>query len=232
MTRLATILASSGMALAAAAVALPAQAQVQGNIASADVPGAVIGSNAFQNAYKQVETSYAQQIELIRTRAQERQTLLAKFDKNGDKQVDDTEQDALRKSPDAAKLQSLEGEIQSLTNQIDSGRVYAIEQILVQAGPALEEVVKAKQIKVVLEPGSMLYAPPEIDITPAIVTALNTKVPAVQIVPPAGWQPSQEGVQIFQQINQRLQLAQLIQQRQAAQQQQQQQGNQAAPAGR
>jgi Skp family chaperone for outer membrane proteins len=230
MTRLATILASTGIALAAANVALPAQAQVQGNIASADVPGAVIGTAAFQNAYKQVETSYAQQIDLIRTRAQERQTLLAKFDKNGDKQVDETEQDAMRKSPDAPKLASLEQEIQQLSNQIDSGRVYAIEQILLQAGPALEEVVKAKQIKIVLEPGAMLYAPPEIDITKDIVTALNTKVPAVQVVPPAGWQPSQEGVQIFQQITQRLQLAQLIQQRQA--QAAQQQGNTAAPAGR
>jgi Skp family chaperone for outer membrane proteins len=230
MTRLATILASTGVALAAATAALPAQAQVQGNIASADVPGAVIGTTAFQNAYKQVETSYAQQIDLIRTRAQERQALLAKFDKNGDKQVDETEQDAMRKSPDAPKLASLEQEIQQISNQIDSGRVYAIEQILVQAGPALEEVVKAKQIKVVLEPTSMLYAPPEIDITKDIVTALNTKVPAVQVVPPAGWQPSQEGVQVFQQITQRLQLAQMIQQRQAAQAQQQ--GNTAAPAGR
>lgn len=230
MTRLATILASTGLALAAAAGAIPAQAQVQGNIASADVPGAVIGTSAFQNAYKQVETSYAQQIDLIRTRAQERQTLLAKYDKNGDKQVDESEQDAMRKSADAPKLASLEQEIQQISNQIDSGRVYAIEQILVQAGPALEEVVKAKQIKVVLEPGSMLYAPPEIDITKDIVASLNTKVPAVQVVPPAGWQPSQEGVQIFQQITQRLQLAQLIQQRQA--QQAQQQGNAAAPAGR
>ena len=230
MTRLATILASTGMALAAT-MALPVQAQVQGNIASADVPGSVIGSTAFQNAYKQIETSYAQQIELIRTRAQERQTLLAKFDKNADKQVDDSELEALRKSADATKLQSLETEIQSVSNQIDAARVYAIEQILVQAGPALQEVVKAKNVKVVLEPGSMLYAPPEIDITPAMVTALNTKVPSVQVVPPQGWQPSQEGVQIFQQINQRLQLAQLIQQRQAAQGQQQQ-ANPAAPAGR
>lgn len=231
MTRLATILASTGLALAAA-VAVPAHAQVQGNIASADIPGSVIGSTAFQNAYKQIETSYSQQIELIRTRAQERQTLLAKFDKNSDKQVDEAEQEAMKKSADAPKLASLEQEIQQLSNQIDSGRVYAIEQILVQAGPALEDVVKAKQIKVVLEPTSMLYAPPEIDITKDIVAALNTKVPSVQVVPPAGWQPSQEGVQIFQQINQRLQLAQMIQQRQAAQAQQQQQGNTAAPAGR
>jgi len=230
MTRLATILASTGLAVAAT-MPLPVQAQVQGNIASADVPGSVIGSTAFQNAYKQIETSYAQQIELIRTRAQERQTLLAKFDKNGDKQVDDSELEALRKSADATKLQSLETEIQSVSNQIDAARVYAIEQILVQAGPALQEVVKAKNVKVVLEPGSMLYAPPEIDITPAMVTALNTKVPSVQVVPPQGWQPSQEGVQIFQQINQRLQLAQLIQQRQAAQGQQQQ-ANPSAPAGR
>lgn len=229
MTRLAKLLAPAGFVLAAAA-ALPAAAQVQGNIASVDIPGTVIGASAFQGAYKQIETSYAQQIELIRTRAQERQTLLAKYDKNADKKVDDAELAVLKKSPDAAKLESLEQEIQGLSNQIDAGRVYAIEQILVQASSALSDVVKAKQIKVVLEPGSLLYAPPEIDVTKDLVAALNTRLPSVGVVPPQGWQPSQEGVQIFQQINQRLQMAQLMQQQQQAQAAQQ--GNTAAPAGR
>lgn len=229
MTRLSKLLAPVGLILAATA-ALPAQAQVQGNIATVDISRTIIGTTAFQTAYEQVNTTYAQQNELRRTKAQERQTLLAKFDKNGDKQVDDSEQAAMQKSPDFAKLQTLEQEIQGLNNQIDGARVFAVEQIIMQYPAALQEVTTRQQIKMVLDPGSLLYAPPEADITQAVTTALNTKVPAVGVVPPAGWQPSREGVQIFQEIQQRLIAAQFAQQQQAAQGQQQ--GNAAAPAGR
>jgi Skp family chaperone for outer membrane proteins len=227
MTRLAKIIAPAGLVLAAS-VAMPALAQVQGSIATVDIPRTVIGTTAFQTAYQQVDTTYAQQNELRRTKATERQTLLAKFDKNGDKQVDDSEVATLQKSPDAGKLQTLEQEIQGLSNQIDGARVFAVEEILKQYGAALEEVVKAKQVKLVVDPGSLLYAPPEADISQAVTVALNTRIPAVGVVPPSGWQPSQEGVQIFQQINQRLVAAQYLQQQQAAQQQ----AAPTAPAGR
>lgn len=230
MTRIAKLIAPVGLILAATA-ALPAQAQVQGNIATVDVSRTIIGTTAFQTAYEQVNTTYAQQNELRRTKAQERQTLLAKFDKNGDKQVDDTEQAAMQKSPDLPKLQTLEQEIAALNNQIDGARVFAIEQIIMQYPAALQEVTTSNQIKVVIDPASLLFAPPEADITAKVTAALNTKVPAVGVVPPAGWQPSREGVQIYQEIQQRLIAAQIAQQQQAAQQQQQQ-GNTAAPVGR
>jgi Skp family chaperone for outer membrane proteins len=229
MTRLAKLIAPAGLILAATA-ALPAQAQVEGRMATVDISRTIIGTTAFQTAYEQVNTTYAQQNELRRTKAQERQTLLAQFDKNGDKQVDDTEQQAMQKSPDFPKLQTLEQEIQGLSNQIDSARVYAIEQIIMQYPAALQDVTTKQQIKFVIEPSSLLFAPPEADITQQVTAALNTKVPAVGVVPPSGWQPSREGVQIFQEIQQRLAIAaQLAQQQQAAAAQQ---GNPAAPAGR
>jgi Skp family chaperone for outer membrane proteins len=229
MTRLAKLIAPAGLILAATA-ALPAQAQVEGRMATVDISRTIIGTTAFQTAYEQVNTTYAQQNELRRTKAQERQTLLAKFDKNGDKQVDDTEQQAMQKSPDFPKLQTLEQEIQGLSNQIDSARVYAIEQIIMQYPAALQDVTTKQQIKFVIEPSSLLFAPPEADITQQVTAALNTKVPAVGVVPPSGWQPSREGVQIFQDIQQRLAIAaQLAQQQQAAGAQQ---GNPAAPVGR
>jgi Skp family chaperone for outer membrane proteins len=220
--------------LAPAAVALcvvatvPAQAQVEGRIATVDISRAVLGTTAFQTAYEQVNQTYAQQNELRRTKAQERQTLLATFDTNGDKQVDDAELAAKQNSPDMTKLQALEGELQALTNQIDAARIYAVEQVITQYGAALQEVTTAQQIKLVLDPGSLMFAVPEADITQQVTTALNAKVPSVGIVPPQGWQPARESVQLFQEIQQRLITAQMIQQRQ----QQQQQGNAQAPAGR
>jgi Skp family chaperone for outer membrane proteins len=226
MTILAKLIAPAGLALTAL-VALPAHAQVEGRMATVDISGTIIGSTAFQNAYSEVNRTYTQQNDLRRTKAQERQTLLATFDKNGDKQVDDAEQQAMQKSPDFAKLQTIEQEIQALNNQIDGARVYAIEQILVQYGPALKEVTTAQQIKMVLDPGSLLFAPPEADITQQVVTALNAKVATVGVVPPSGWQPSREGAQIYQEIQQRLAIAAQIQQQQQAQQ-----PAAAAPAGR
>ena len=228
MTRLAKLLAPAGLVLAATA-ALPAQAQVDGRMASVDVTRTIIGTTAFQTSYEQVNTTYAQQNELRRTKAQERQTMLAKFDKNGDKQVDETEQAAMQKSADLPKLQALEQEIQGLSNQIDGARVFAIEQIIMQYGSALQDVTTADQIKVVLDPGTVLFAVPEMDITPKVTAALNARVPAVGVVPPAGWQPSREGVQIYQEIQQRLALAAQMQQQQAAPAPQ---GETAAPVGR
>jgi Skp family chaperone for outer membrane proteins len=230
MTRLAKLIAPAGLILAATVAALPVQAQVQGNIATVDIPRTIIGTTAFQTAYEQVNTTYSTQNELRRTKAQERQTMLAKFDKNGDKQVDDTEQAAMQKSPDFAKLQTLEQEIQGLGNQIDGARVFAVEQIIIQYPAALQEVTTKDQIKLVLDPSSLLFAPPEADISAKVTAALNIRVPAVGVVPPAGWQPSREGVQVYQEIQQRLVAAQIAQQQAAAAQQQQ--ANPAAPVGR
>jgi len=221
------LLAPAGLTLCALA-ALPAQAQVEGRMATVDVSRTIIGTTAFQTAYEQVNTTYAQQNELRRSKAQERQTLLATFDTSGDKQVDDAELAAKQNSPDFVKLQTLEQEIQALNNQIDGARVYAIEQIILQYAASLQEVATRQQIKMVIDPSTLLFAAPEADITEQVTTTLNGKVPSVGIVPPAGWQPSREGAQIYQEIQQRLLTAQLIQQRQ----QQQQQGNPQAPTGR
>lgn len=229
MNMLTKLFAPAGLALAALA-AVPAQAQVEGRLATVDVSRTVLGTNALKTAYEQIGQTYSAQAELGRNKAKERQTLLATFDKNGDKQVDDAELEAKRNTPDFAKLQTLDQEIQAIGNQIDGARVYAIEQILRQYGAALEEVIKARQIKLVVDPGSLLYAPPEADITEAVTAALNTKVPSVGVVPPTDWRPSREGLQIFQEIQQRLIAAQIAQQQAAAAQQQQ--GNPSAPVGR
>lgn len=225
MTLFTKLLAPAGLALTAMA-ALPVQAQVEGRIATVDISRTIIGTTAFQTAYEQVNQTYTQQNDLRRTKAQERQTLLQTFDTNGDKQVDDAELAAKQNSPDFTKLQTLEQEIQALNNQIDGARIYAIEQIIIQYGAALEEVTTRQQIKLVVDPGSLLFAAPEADVTQQVTTALNAKVPSVGVVPPAGWQPSREGVQIFQEIQQRLIAAQMVQQ------QAQQQANTAAPVGR
>ncbi len=226
MTSFTKLLAPVGLALCALAT-MPVHAQVDGKVATVDISRTIIGTTAFQTAYEQVNTTYAQQNELRRTKAQERQTLLATFDSNGDKQVNDAELAAKQGSAEMTKLQTLEQEIQALSNQVDGARVYAIEQIILQYPAALQDVTTKQQIKLVVDPGSLLFAVPEADITQQVTTALNAKVTGVNVVPPSGWQPSREGVQIYQEIQQRLIAAQVAQQQQQAQQ-----GNTAAPVGR
>ena len=225
MTSFTKLLAPAGLALCVL-TAVPVQAQVEGRVATVDISRIVMGSTALQTAYGQIDQTYAQQIELRRAKSQERQTLLATFDTNGDKQVDDAELAAKQNSPDFTKLQALEQEITALSNQIDGARIYAIEQIIVQYAATLQEVVTTQQIKVLIDPDSLLYAVAEADISPQVVTALNAKLPSVGIAPPADWKPSREGLQLFQQIQQRLVAAQLMQQRQ------QQQGSAETPVGR
>ena len=62
---------------------------------------------------------------------------------------------------------------------------------------------------------------------------LNTRLPRVSITPTQGWQPSRQGVQMFQEVQQLLVAANAMQRQQQQQQgQQQPQGSADAPVGR
>ncbi|WP_427965107.1 OmpH family outer membrane protein [Altererythrobacter sp.] len=214
----------------AAALATPVSAQVQGNIATVNAPGVIINTTAFQTAYQQIGTTYKSQLDTIRQRSEERQTLLKQLDTNNDNELDEAEQTAAQNSSQAQRIAQIEQEVGQLSNQVDSARIYAIEQILRQYSPALQEVVTQRQIQFVVAPEAVVYAPQQANITQLVATSLNAKVPSVQIVPPQGWQPNRNSVAMFQQIQQALLTAQAIQ----AQQQQQaaQQQNPQAPTGR
>jgi Skp family chaperone for outer membrane proteins len=217
----------AAVSLAAAAMAVPATAQVQGRIATVNAPLAIINTNAFKTAYQQIGTTYKSQIDTIQARSTERQTLLKQLDTNGDNQLDEAEQRAAQGTQQATRLTAIEQEVGQLSGQVDMARVYAIEQILAQYGPSLQEVAQQLQVQMVLTPDAILYAPPAASITQQVSASLNAKVPAVQIVPPQGYNPRRDSVATYQQIQQALLTAQAIQRQQAAQQ-----GAQQAPAGR
>ena len=227
MKLISSLLAAASLSTAAL-VAVPAAAQVQGNIATVNAPAVVINSNAFTTAYQQIATTYKPQLDTIQARQQESQTLLQQLDTNKDNQLDEAEQQAAQNSPQATRLQAIEQEVAQLTDQVEAARVYAIEQILAQYRPALEEVVQQLRIQVVLSPEAVVYAPQQANITQQVTTAVNAKVPSVAIVPPQNWRPTRNAVAIYQQIQQTLMAAQAIQ----AQQQAAQQPNPQAPSGR
>lgn len=226
-------LAIAGLAVGAlTSAAVPATAQVQGSFGTVDVSRVILGSTALEAAYQQVESTYSAQIAQLKTLSEQRQAVLKGIDTNGDNEVDDAELKAAEGTQSLTNLQSLEGQIQQASNQIDAGRIFAIEQIYRQYLVTLPEVATANQVQMIVAPESLLYAPAEANMTTKVTTALNAKVTQVGIVPPAGWQPARSSVALFQEIQQTLVLAQVRRQQQAAAQQQQQQGNTEAPAGR
>jgi len=229
MTFMTKLFATAGLAACALTAAVPASAQVSGRMATADVSRAIIGSSALQTAYSQIGTTYSAQIEQRQTKQQQLTTLLQPFDANGNGQLEDSELPAVQQSASFAQIQTLEGEVAAITNQVNAARIYAVEQILAQYATALTDVTTQQSIVMVMQPESVQFAAQGADITQLVTGALNTRVPSVQIVPPADWRPQRQSAQIFQEIQQTLLTAQLIQQQQAAQQQQ---PAAQAPAGR
>lgn len=229
MKTITKILGAAGL-VAAALTTAPASAQVEGKIATIDTSRAIIGTDALRTAYELVTTTYKAQIDQRTAKQQELTELLRPFDTDGNGRIDDTELPALQGASNFQQFQQLEAEVASLTNQVNNARVFAVEQIFQQYGSAIEAVATADTIDMIMPIGSVLYAKSEADITAKVTASLNTKVPSVGVVPPANYRPSQQGAQLFQEIQQRLIQAQLIQQRQ--QQQQAAEGNTQAPAGR
>jgi Skp family chaperone for outer membrane proteins len=220
------------MLVAGASLAAPAAAQVQGPVATVDITNVIVASNARAAAYNQVPTTYSVQLEQERTKTAELQEIYKVFDKNKDNQIDDAELAAAQKLPQYPRAQALEQEIGQLNAQVESGLMYAIEQIMGQMRPAIEQAAKQKKVEIVLQPSAVVFAPPAIDITQEVVNVLNTRLPTVAVVPPAEWQPSQRSAQMLQEVEQRLRVIAAIQQRQQQAQPGAAQGNSEAPVGR
>ncbi|MDG6079968.1 OmpH family outer membrane protein [Erythrobacter litoralis] len=223
-------LTAAALAGAATVSVSPAAAQVSGNIAVVDAPRVIASTAAFRSAYQQIGTTYQAQATQIQQKTQQRQTLLQQLDTNGDGQFDQTEQQAAQSAPQAAQIRQLETEIEQLGGQIEIARVYAIDQMLQQYPAVIQEVVQQNSIQILLSPDSVVFAPQAATINQKVVTAMDARVPSVQIAPPANYQPSRNAVAVYQEI-QGLAAAAAQQQAVAAQQGQTQQPA-AQPSGR
>lgn len=198
MTKLTKLLAA-GATLAAVSVSAPAAAQVAG-IATTS-PEIVIARSAARNtAYQQIGTTYATQIQQIGTVRQEIQTLLKSMDTNNDNQLSDAERTA--KPAVVTQIQQKEQQIGTLSTPITLAQAYALDQLAREYDAARQTVISAKRIQIMLSPDAIQYAPPAVDVTNDIVTALNTRKPTVTTAVPAGWQPSREILQLQQAVQQ------------------------------
>ena len=228
MKLLTKTLAAASLAGAALA-ATPAAAQVSGNIAVANAPATIAFSNALNTAYQQINTTYAADITSLQQKSQQRQALVQPFDTDGDGQLNQTEMQAYQGTTQAQQVQTLDQELGQLSNRLDAARVYAVEQVLNQYGTALQSVITQNNIVAVLSPDSLVWSNQAANINQKVLDAMDAAPVAIQVTPPQGWQPSQQSVAAFQQVQQ-IRLIAAARQQQAQQQQAQQQP--AQPSGR
>lgn len=224
MKLFAKTLATAALA-STAAIAAPAAAQVSG-IATSSPEAVIVRSQARITAYQQIDQQYATQIAQLRTLRQEMQTLQQSLDTDSNGQV--TQVEAQAKPTVVQQIQQKEQQLAQQSQPIVLAQTYAIEQLINDYNNVQQQVIQQKNIQLMLNPDAIQWAPETVNVTDDLVTALNQRVPSVQIAPPAGWRPRQESLQTQQTVSQVL-LS--VAQQQAAQQAAQQQPA-AQPTGR
>ena len=203
--------------LSAAAIAMPASAQVAG-IATADTSVAIARSKALGTAYQQIGTQYAAAAQQMQTKRTEINNLNAQLDTNKDKNLDQAEVDAAvkAKNPLLAQIDTKQKEINALQDPIIRAQLYSVEEIAKRYEAAQQAVITAKKISVILTPEAFVWAPDAVDVTTAITAELDKAVPSVAITPPADWRPSRQGAALYQAIQQLFNNAAQLQAAQAA----------------
>lgn len=216
--------------LSAAAIAMPATAQVAG-IATADTTVAIARSKALGTAYQQIGTQYAANAQQMQAKRTEINNINIQLDTDKNKELTQAELDAAikAKNPLLTQLDTKQKEINQLQEPIIKAQLYSVEQIALKYEAAQQAVITAKKINVILAPDAFVWAPDSVDVTAAITAELDKAVPSVGITAPADWRPSRQVAQLYQTIQQMFENAARAQAAQAAAAQAPQAGQPAAP---
>lgn len=189
------MLAAVAAAPIAIATVAPAQAQVAG-VAVADPEAAVQGAAAWKTAISQIQTTHKAALDQATARTQavqnELQPLIQQF--TTARQQPNANQQQLQQQAQAIqqKEQAANAEIARLTQPAQLARAYAAEQISRQLPTAINNVITARKLQMIVRPEALLYANEATDVTAAITAELDKLVRTVSITPPAGWQPGQQ----------------------------------------
>lgn len=191
--------------------AAPASAQVAG-VAVADPETAILTARALETANASIATTYKAQLDQVRARQvalnAELTTIAAPLDTNHDKQISDAELAAAEaaKNPILARIKTAQAAGQAEIGRLNAPAVraqaYAIEQIAQQYPKAMNTVVTAKKISLLIGANTVQFAQPTVDVSDDIKAELDRSLPTVSITPPANWQPQQQTVQLLQQYQQ------------------------------
>ncbi len=186
--------ATDAMAQAAAAPASSTPGGIVApGIAYANAQAVVGASAAYKTAMVQLPVTYKAQIDAVNTRRNQISAQLKPlYDKfEADQKAAKPDQASLRTQ--AAQIQqieqSAEREIQQMAEPLNVAQQYIIEQISDKLTAATQAAMTKRKITLVLDSQSVLKADAVYNLNQDILNELNTLVPSVQLVPPAGWLP-------------------------------------------
>lgn len=185
---------------AAVTMTAPASAQSKMAIAVVDVDRAVAESNAYTVARQQMETTYKANIDQFNSRKSALDTELKTKQASleaGLKAANGKPTPALQTQYEELqkRSQQAQAELQGIGRPIALAQAYIEEQISARLNEALKNTMNAAKVDLVLKPEAAVSYQPSVDITAQLKAQLNTLVPSVSIVPPAGWQPGGQGQQ-------------------------------------
>lgn len=183
--------------IAMALSAAPALAQSKGGLGIANLDKAVNDSTAAATARSQMQVTYKATIDSFNTRKaaldaelkQKADALQAAAKAAGGKSTPalQAQYEALQK-----RSQEAQAELQRVGQPLALANAYVEQQLAAKLTDAVKAAMTKKGVDLVLQPEAAVSYQPAADITAAVTAELNTLVPSVGIVPPAGWQPGQQ----------------------------------------
>jgi Skp family chaperone for outer membrane proteins len=171
----------------------PAHAQARG-VGVVSVDAAIQGTTAYQAAMTQVQTTYATQIQQAQTRAQALEAELLPLQQAAQAaQAANTNPETTPPAVAtfAQRQQAAQQELATMNRPMLLARQYVREQIGVHFNEALQAAMTASNVDLVVSPEAVTAISPNspANITAAVTAQINTRVPSVQAIPPAGWNP-------------------------------------------
>lgn len=209
----ALLLAGASPALAATkpapagtgAAGAPATAGVNG-IAVANIDAVVQNSAAMKSAAAAREVQYKPQIDEFRARQAalegQMQPMVEKFQR--DRAAPGANQADLQKQVQAiqALQESAKQELERILLPVRLSEAYALEQVSEKVNAAIQSAMTKNAVTLLLAPQSVAAASNAYNLNQAILTELDTALPSIQVVPPAGWEPREVREQRAQQAAQ------------------------------
>ena len=178
---------------AAAAPAATASAGVNG-LAVANLDAVVANSLAFKKAQADREVTYKPQLDAAKAKEAalnaQIKPIVDKFQK--DRAAPGANVSALAAAAQQ-QVQAIQeqgkAEIEKIVEPVRLSDAYVLEQIMDKRATAVQSAMSKAGVTLLLNPEAILAATNAYNLNQQILTELNTSLPTVQIVPPAGWQP-------------------------------------------
>ena len=188
---------TKALLLAAAVAVAPTAAMAQTGIGVADPQAAIAGSKAWQAARTAIQAQYKAQIDQADARSKaiqaELQPLVTQFQAAQQRPGATNASLAPQYQAIQAKQQAGQAELARITAPAERAQAFAVEQIQARLGEAAQNVMRSRNVSMIVSPQAVLTAQPAADLTPAITAELDRLVPSVSTAVPANWQPGQQG---------------------------------------